>query len=168
MTTWEQLQQAFLADHRAMLRGFQELINALVAGDRQASGRAASELNAVAGPHIEFEERFLYPQVARTRGDTYLSRLYDEHDEVVAVLADIIDGSETAPHEPRRLDRSTVSRWVATLRGGIDHASACGTLLGELKSLSEPQQLEFLDRLNRLRDRGNCWTELNLHAAALP
>src|SRR6056297_1856118 len=151
MTTWERLQQAFLADHQAMLRGFQDLIGALSREDWDAAGRAAAGLDTTAGPHIEFEEKYLYPQVGRSRGDTYLSRLYDDHEEVAGALMEILqvlgDCNQTTP------SRTTVGRWLATLRSGIDHASACGTLLGELNGLPEERQREFLDGLTRLRDQ---------------
>jgi hypothetical protein len=161
MSTWERLQQAFLADHQAMLRGFQDLIAALAREDWEAAVRAASRLDTVAGPHIEFEEKYLYPQVGRSRGDTYLSRLYDDHEEVAGALTEILD--VLADPNEKTPSRATVARWMATLRGGIDHASACGTLLGELKGLPEERQREFLDGLTRLRDQAARWTELAFH-----
>lgn len=166
-TTWERLQRAFVEDHRAMTRGYRDLIEQLLANDFEAAGRAASRLDSIAGPHIEFEERFLYPLIGRSRGDTYLSRLYDEHEEVVDVLSEILAvlTQQSQPQKPQLAPQETpqegtVRRWIAQLRGGIDHASACGTLLNEIQSLAEDEQLRFLDGLARLREQGNRWTEL--------
>jgi hypothetical protein len=154
-STWERLQKSFVEDHRAMTRGYQELIGLLTAGDWVAASQAASRLDRIAGPHIEFEEKYLYPQVAKSRGNRYISRLYDEHDEAVTVLGEILQAGQ-----PARPADEKVAGWIERLRHGIDHASACGTMLGELKSLPEAEQRRFLDGMTRLREKGARWTEL--------
>ena len=157
-TPWERLQHEFVEDHRKMTRGYRELIDLLENRDFVGASHAASRLDTVAGPHIEFEEKYLYPHAAKTRGDTYLSRLFDEHDEMLEVLRQILHAAEDGATSDQ-----SVQQWIVQLKNGIDHASACGTLLSELKTLSENEQLTFLDGLTRLRDQGARWSELHCH-----
>ena len=113
-TTWERLQNAFVEDHRSMTRGYRELIELLDQGDFVAASHAASRLDTIAGPHIEFEEKYLYPHVAKSRGNTYMSRLFDEHDDVATTLVEILS---TAKHQPP--DQQSVARWLTTLIGRL-------------------------------------------------
>jgi hypothetical protein len=156
---WERLQRAFIDDHRAVTRGYRELIEHLQRQDLVAASHAASRLDTLAGPHIEFEEKYLYPQASAARGDRYLSRLYDEHEEILEVLVQIAGAAE------QPADAETVEHWVAQLRQALDHASACGTMLSELKALPESEQRKFLDGLMRLRQQGNRWSDLPCQAA---
>lgn len=159
-STWERIQQVFVDDHRSMMRGYRDLIALLKDRNFDEAAQAASQLDSLAGPHIEFEEKYLYPQVAKSRGDAHMSRLYDEHDVVLTVLVAL----EMLPHRDSP-DEETLQKWISQLQLGIDHASACGNLLIELKSLSEDEQLRFLDGLTRLQEQGTRWTQLQFSSS---
>lgn len=154
-TTWKRLQEAFIQDHRSLARGYRELIELLNQRDFVAASHAASRLDTVAGPHIEFEEKYLYPRAAQSRGDAQLSRLFHEHREILAVLNQIL--SAATGSSP---DDSTVQDWITQLQQASDHAAAAATLIGELQSLPDSEQLRYLDGLTRLRDQGSRWSEL--------
>ena len=155
ISPWQRLQEAFVEDHRSMIRAYKDLIQRLTERDFVAATHSASRLDTIAGPHIEFEEKCLYPQIAQTRGDAYTSRLYNEHDEVLAVLEKVLQlGAKGTPNDQE------LGTWIDALRLGIEHASACGSMLGDLRSLSETEQLQLLDGLTRLREQGSRWSEL--------
>ena len=97
---WEQLETAFVDDHRTMTRGYVELLAAIQSRDFASASRIAARLDELAGPRIGFEEQCLYPEVKKIRGDSYTSRLYEEHDEVLRALA--ATGAIARKHSPRR------------------------------------------------------------------
>ena len=154
--TWERLEKAFDEGHRSIIRGYRDLIGQLEQRNFVAASQAASRLDTIAGPHIEFEEKYLYSQITKSRGDTYMSQLYDERDEAMSALCQTL----RLPHRPAP-DDQTVTVWIEQLRRGMDHASACGTMLSELRSLPDEAQMKFLDGLTRLRESGSRWSELH-------
>lgn len=156
-STWDQLQTAFVDDHRAMTRGYRDLIEAIRSGDYLSASSLAVKLDRVAGPHIEFEEHCLYPTVSDSRGAEYTDRLYDEHAEVLSAIVDLQTISEASP--PPTKER--VAQWERKLQHGLDHAAACGSLLSHLGALSEAQQRTFLNHLLQLRRDGRRWSELH-------
>jgi hypothetical protein len=152
---WEQLQTANVDDHRTMTQGYVELLEAIQSRDLASASRIAAELDELAGPHIEFEEQCLYPEVKKIRGDSYTSRLYDEHDEVLSALVEFKSLSpESTP------DSGRVTRWAEQIQHGLDHAAACGSLLSHLQALSTPLQQQHLESLERLRKQGHRWSDL--------
>ncbi|WP_197454992.1 hemerythrin domain-containing protein [Stieleria varia] len=154
-TSWTRLQKAFVDDHRQMTRGYQHLLDLLGNRDFPSAAREASRLDTVAGPHIEFEERYLYPEVERVRGDDCTITFDPEHAGVLSVIAEL----RVLPHDAAPKAES-VAAWKQHLRSGINHASACGALLNELKDLPEDEQTALLTALMGLREKGSRWTEM--------
>jgi len=69
---WSPLATAFVDDHQQVTRALKQLKDALGRHDLSEAKRIAEELDPAAGPHILFEEVFLYPEVARARGRDYI------------------------------------------------------------------------------------------------
>lgn len=155
-STWNQLQTAFVDDHVAMTRGYRDLLEAVQAGDFGSASRIASTLDEIAGPHIEFEEQCLYPEVKESRGETYTTRLYDEHAEVLGAIVEL----QSLPEDARPTDER-VAQWKEQLQHGLDHAAACGSLLSHLGAQSVEQQQARFDELIRFRRQGHRWSELH-------
>ena len=154
-STWDQLQAAFVDDHRAMTRGYRDLLEAVQSGDFVAATRIASTLDQRAGPHIEFEEQCLYPEVEESRGEMYTSRLYDEHAEVLSAIVELQSIPDDATPSKER-----TAHWAKQIQHGLDHAAACGSLLSHLQAQSAEQQQQFLEDLMRFRQQGHRWSEL--------
>jgi hypothetical protein len=158
------LQRMFAEDHREMMRGFNQLLQALRSGRDQEAIALASKIDQVAGPHIEFEERFLYPVVRESHGDQYADRLYGEHDQVLQAIR-TLKALDTVPGDiPVSIPLSPEQReqLVGQLQVGIEHATSCGTLLSRLKSLSDQKQSELIRQLEACRSSGRQWTQLDL------
>jgi len=149
-----ELETEFLSDHKRMTRGFRDLIKALQANKPADAHRLAAELDFVAGPHIEFEERVLYPRVEGARGEEYGANLRHEHQVARSALQFLLD-HRNEPLEPQ--DRARV---IQQLRVGFEHAVACGSLLSHLTVLDEADQQAMLGQLRRYRDQKLRWTEL--------
>jgi Hemerythrin HHE cation binding domain len=153
--TGHTLKDAFLEDHQKMTRGLSELIH-LVEADRMALATSkARELDALAGAHIEFEETLFYPQVQKSRGEAYVANLYDEHQSGVEAIRAL-----EAIEDPNAVDDAERRRILGHLRRALEHAFSCGTLVSHLTSLSENDQQGLLTELERLREAGHLWTEL--------
>ena len=152
---WKQLQTAFVEDHKTMTRGYRDLLAAIEAGEYVSATTLATKLDALAGPHIAFEEQYLYPEVSAIRGSRYASQLYGEHAETLSVLVQL----QALPKDRRPTD-DELARWTLGLKHGLDHAAACGTLLSHLQTQSEEKQKEFLTALEDLRENGQRWSEL--------
>ncbi|MFY9255370.1 MAG: hemerythrin domain-containing protein [Fuerstiella sp.] len=149
-----QLEKEFIADHSSTSRGLKALKDALTSnGD--AVLEAARELDRIAGPHIAFEEQWLYPLVAKSRGHEFQHHMTSEHDEVVKALAEIKACDDLAT-----VSAASKAEWQRHLQTGLDHVVTCGTLLSHLSTLDETERAEMLQRLQDLRDVGILWTEL--------
>ncbi|MFQ5741686.1 MAG: hemerythrin domain-containing protein [Acidobacteriota bacterium] len=149
------LADAFLSDHKVMTQGFHRILKALERNDLKGAVELARRLDRVAGPHIEFEEEILYPQIRRNRGRDYVSRLYREHQVALQGIQTLLQspaGTALDPHEKEQL--------VGKIRTALDHAVSCGTLLSHLTTLDETRQEQILNRLRDLRSQGHRWTEL--------
>ena len=155
-SSWDQLRQTFIDDHQVMIRGYRDMLHALEQRDLAAAARLSAKVDAIAGPHIEFEEQYLYPAVKELRGDAYVSRLYDEHNEVLSVIAALQTLAEdVVPSDDE------ISGWKESLKAGLDHAAACGSLLSHLQALPDQQQRDYLDAIGRLRRQGRRWSEMH-------
>lgn len=149
-----QLEQNFVHDHQLTTKAIATLKEAIAEGDNDQIKVAAAELDRVAGPHIAFEEQRLYPLVAKSRGEIFVSKLLQEHQQVADALQEIRRSSlSEIPDETR-------SKWDRDLQTGLDHVVTCGTLLSHLSVLDAPAQQRLLADLQRLRYEAPLWTEL--------
>lgn len=153
---WNELRDAFVDDHRKMTQGYERLLTAIDAGDFASASNMAVRLDELAGPHIEFEERFLYPTVKSIRGEAYVSNLYDEHAKIVRAISEIASLQPGASPTAQQ-----AARWTTQLKHGLDHAASCGSLLSHLQVQSVEKQREYLQAIQRLRKGGTRWSELS-------
>ncbi len=150
----QSLRNAFIEDHRHLTQGLNRLLKALRADDFEEGIAIARELDRVAGPHIQFEEEVLYPEITRTRGTDFTDRLYDEHGTALQAIRTLLaaNGGSLSP--------STKAQVIEAAQTGLSHAVSCGTLLSHLTTLPEEMQERLLTRLQDLRADGRRWSEL--------
>ena len=149
------LPDAFVEDHRVLTQGFAGILDALREGDLPTARRLAERIDREAGPHIEFEERFLYPIVEQARGHDYAARLYQEHSVALDAICWL-----TAAEGPGPLEPAVEARVRRAAQTALDHAVSCGTLLSYLTSLDDVRQRDLLGELLELRRRGRRWRDL--------
>lgn len=154
-TASKRLQRAFIDDHRTLLRGYTQLIQTLETRDFVRVAEEACRLDRLAGPHIAFEERFLYPKVRESRGESYASKLYNDH---VVILETLIELQNL--ESDSELTNADLTVLTQRLRRGLDHAVACGSLLSQLQTLSDSEQAKALEQLDQLRAQAIPWSEL--------
>ena len=147
------LKEEFTRDHRKLTRGYLAIARALEKNELEKAKALADELDQVAGPHIEFEEEFLYPHVAEKRGDPFAARLYDEHSEILEAIRELRQCTEMSIENQKLLSDG--------MQVGLQHAATCGTLLSHLSVLPGPVQTQLLEEYLRLKKTGKRWTQLN-------
>ena len=156
------LRSAFLEDHRHLTQGLSRLLGALDKNDVPAAAAIAEELDRVAGPHIEFEERVFSPHLAETLGPTFVNHLYQEHQAGLNALKALVGHATGEAIEPAQQ-----AELKDQVKMALDHATICGTLLSQVTRVDPDREKRLLDDLREFRRRGHRWTELE-HDAAFP
>ena len=124
------LEEAFLDDHRHLTRGLTDVLDALKAEEDARAIEAADRLDRTVGPHMEFEERVFYPELAKIMGREYVRPLYGEHG----------------------VGRRAISRMLEHLLEGQPETEPEA-------DLSEAEESRLFDRLVELRERRVRWTD---------
>jgi hypothetical protein len=149
------LQRAFLEDHRHLTRGLTNIVGSLERGDEAGARREADILDRNVGPHMAFEEQVFYPELSRILGPEPVSHLYEDHDVGKHAVQKLLEGAGAGT-----LGEQERTELLADLRGMLEHAEGCGTLLSHLEGL-RPERLErLMAALVELRSQGIRWTEL--------
>lgn len=154
------LKDAFLEDHRRLTQGFAELMAAIDRNDIPAARKIAERVDGECGPHIEFEETILYPELRKARGKGFADQMYAEHHVGLGVIRRLVDlppGRPLLPEERRELRNDAQMM--------LDHVVGCGTLLSHLLSRPAQEQTRLLDRLLEYRQHNCRWTELEIQPA---
>ena len=149
------LSKAFMEDHRDLTQGFAQILLALRVNDLQRAALIAERLDRTAGPHIEFEEKVLYPAVAKDRGGQYTARLYREHRLGVELLVRLMESKGKTKLEALEREKS-----IQDVQIVVDHALSCGTLLSHLTILETEEQEKLLKQLLDFRQAGHLWSQL--------
>ena len=143
----------FLRDHQRFISLLRDVVVFVERGEIATARSLADELDRLAGPHIEFEEKILYPTTIAAHGVLLERKLLAEHGNFRAGLKQLLSASDA------RLSRPEFQQRVAAaLRGGLKHAESCGLLVSHLDQLTELEQQQALTKLNGLKREGRRWT----------
>lgn len=139
----------FRSDHRAVLRALLDIRKAIEGQDFRRAYELFDGLDKAAGPHMEFEERYLYPSLIPLLGEERVKALISDHQGAAEIVhkAKQILSKETVTDE----DIAQLNEFIRIF---LQHASDCeGTaLLAE--ALSQEQIDEFGKQLVALRSTG--------------
>ncbi len=149
------LGKEFVEDHSRLARCLVRLQEALQQNDLQQIVQAADDLDRVAGPHMQFEEEVLYPEVENVRGREFVGRLFHEHGIGLDMVKSILrrEGSESLSSSERK-------ELLHSVELTLEHVYSCGSLLSHLTELEQSRQTEMLDCLREFRRSEKRWTEL--------
>ncbi len=136
------------------------MIDAFQADDYETIAHLAEDLDRSCGPQVEFEERYLFPEVEEKWGEAYAVKLYKEHGEVIGTLMELQQLNLQSPPSSELKER-----WLARLRQGSEQVTTWNTLLNQLSTVSPEQKLQLLNRLQTLRKRGHRWSQLHPSSA---
>ena len=142
----------FLKDHQRFSRLLLAITRLLEDGKIDEARERARELDLVAGPHIEYEEREVYARLKQL-GETRVTNemLVGEHHQIRDAMKLLL--------ENEALDESQLQQAKAGFASGIRHAEHCGSLISLMSRLDQDQQAQSLVVLKELRDGGRKWSE---------
>jgi hypothetical protein len=149
------LRNEFLSDHRRLTQGLARIQQALQANNLALARRVAHEVDRLAGPHVEFEEQVLYPELARVFGRHFVQQLHHEHEVGKQALRALVTQGEAD-----LLDSSERAEILREVGAAMEHAFSCGTLLSHVDALEPADQARMLAQLDEIRTRGRRWTNL--------
>lgn len=158
----DSLHEAFLADHRALTRGLNDLRAALSQADTARACLVAGELDLRAGPHMEFEETLLYPALVRPLGAPAVRSLYREHAVGRAAIRQLQRLAEASADDEPHLDEPTRRALLEQVDTILEHVLGCGSLISHLDRLGAAEQRVMLGELRRLNRAGKRWTDIAL------
>lgn len=143
----------FLKDHQQFSRLIYEISNLLKANKIEKARERAKELDAVAGPHIAYEEAELYPRLAGL-GEKATSEemLVGQHHEAIDALRDLLNIPTPSEEQLKSIK--------AGFQDSLTHAEHCGSLISLLTQLEASEQTESLEVLRDFRKQGKNWTDL--------
>ncbi len=143
----------FLKDHQQFSRLLYQISNLLQEGNVELARERAKDLDALAGPHIAYEEAELYPRLAEM-GEISVTeeKLVGQHHDALDAVRALINAE--AP------DDKSLEAIQAGFQGALAHAEHCGSLISLLSRLDPQAQSASLEKLKKLRDEGTKWTEL--------
>ncbi len=110
----------FRNDHRKIRDLIMDLMAAFVQKDVVRADKLIEKLNAIAGPHFQFEEKTLYPELIPIYGLEYLEKLYVDHDLLIARIKEI-----KKLIKKNNLNEEDVDKGINLLRGLLPHLSDC-------------------------------------------
>lgn len=139
----------FRNDHRFVLQKLLEIRKAVDVGEYARARELVEALDNAAGPHMEFEEHFLYPSLSPLIGEERVQSLINDHKgaaELVHKAKEVLSKEQ--------LSEGDISFLHNFVQEFLQHASDCeGTaLLAE--ALPEDKIHEFREQLIALRSTG--------------
>lgn len=151
------LRDLFLEHHRLLIHGLKHLQELVQKGEIQLAAEEADKLDQLAGPHLEFEEIILYPELTQRLGSEFVKQLYGEHREGQLALRTLQRYKSGLP--PDELTTRQVNHQLQT---ALDHVSSCGSLLSHVNGMEPERQEQMLRRLQEINQEKYRWTQLPL------
>ena len=147
----------FRNDHRQIRDLIMNLIRAFIQNDILKAEKLLFILNEIAGPHFQFEEEVLYPELIPVYGPEYINKLYIDHDLVIArviKLKELISKSKLNPEE--------FDQGVRLLEGLFPHLTDCEGLSIMVETLNEKTIERITKNMEETRKKSNSlllWAE---------
>lgn len=148
------LVQEFHQDHTKVVQSLFNIREAITQRNPERLAAVLAEANRLVGPHFEFEERYLYPDLKPFLGEERLQRLLVEHDGVFRAVAALLRLSAKSPWDDNDV------RAAESYLGLIwEHPVTCDGLALYIERLPENQQGELLERMQEMRRKGTTLME---------
>ncbi len=153
LDTHSPLVSEFLKDHQQFSKLLLAVSTLLEEDKIEEARQRARELDEVAGPHIEYEERELYARL-KELGETRVTNelLVGEHHRIRDAMKLLLENES--------LDEQQLQEAREGFKTGIKHAEHCGSLISLMTRLDPDQQKQSLVVLRELRDGGRKWSEV--------
>lgn len=102
------------------------------------------EIAVLTGPHFRYEEEALYPGLVRFFGESYVEKLYADHDGAIRGAAELVEIAGKESWSARDVERGQ-----ALVRGILPHVSDCDGLSILVERLPD----SFIQNIFRVREQ---------------
>lgn len=144
----------FQDDHDWIRKILNQVLAACFLKDRNQAEERLNKLNAVCGPHYQFEEEALFAELLPIFGSEYIDKLFTDHDFVIARTQRLIElFSVKRSEEP---DFETAVRLLQSLQLQLVE---CESICPKIGSLSTKKTIKLKKALTEIRMKGLSLTD---------
>ena len=136
--------QGFRDEHRGGRDAFLGIGEALRARDRTRIGELMGRANTLIGPHMQYEEQVMYPELAVLFGDTYVERMLADHDRAFTVAGTLMEIAS----KPEITD-ADVDAGNAAIQDLLPHVTDCDGLVLAIEVLPRDAQQRIFEARHR-------------------
>ena len=140
----------FRNDHRQIRDLIMNLIRAFIQNDILKAEKLLFILNEIAGPHFQFEEEVLYPELIPVYGPEYINKLYIDHDLVIARVIKLKELISNSKFNPEECDKG-----LRLLEGLFPHLTDCEGLSIMVETLNEKTIERITKNMEETRKKNN-------------
>ena len=132
MSALQEFTEVFQTEHRQVRDLLLDLLQAFKAQDPAQARSLLAALAGATGPHFRYEEEAMYPQLIGIFGDTYVGKLFADHDGAIRdarELLSLVSRDELTPDQSER--------GIELTRRILPHVSDCDGLTIMVETLPE-------------------------------
>jgi hypothetical protein len=141
--------EGFRDEHRAGRDTFLEIGRALRERDTARIAELMGVANTIIGPHMQYEEQVMYPELAVLFGDQYVERMLSDHDRAFAVAATLMEIAA----KPEITD-GDIEAGAEAIQHLLPHVTDCDGLVLAIEVLPRDAQQRIFDARHRSFDQG--------------
>jgi hypothetical protein len=165
-TDLDRFVEGFRTEHREALHALLGISEAFRQRDAARIGELMAKVNAGVGPHMQYEEETMYPQLVQFLGPEYVEKMVSDHDRGFGMAGRLM---ELAAHDP--ITDADIAEADRLVKGQIPHVSDCDGLVVFIELLPPAQQQALFDSRDRALREGLTmmeWGERRGRAPAPP
>jgi len=132
--------EGFRNEHRAGRDAFLGIGEALRARDTARIGELMGRANELIGPHMQYEELVMYPELSVLFGREYVERMLSDHDRAFTVAATLMEIAS----KPEITD-ADVEVGNAAIQHLLPHVTDCDGLVLAIEVLPDDAQQRIFD-----------------------
>jgi hypothetical protein len=107
------------------------------------------QANTLIGPHMQYEEEVMYPELAVLFGDEYVERMLADHDRAFVVASTLMDIAS----KPEITD-ADIEAGNSAIQQLLPHVTDCDGLVLAVEVLPTVAQQRIFDARHRALDEG--------------
>jgi len=146
--------EGFRNEHRAGRDTFLSIAQALQARDSARINELMGRANALIGPHMQYEEQVMYPELAVLFGDEYVERMVADHDRAFAVASTLMEIAA----KPEISD-ADIEVGNTAIRHLLPHVTDCDGLVLAVEVLPADAQQRIFAARHRAFEEGTTMME---------
>jgi hemerythrin HHE cation binding domain-containing protein len=146
--------QEFHSDHQKVVNALFDLRQAIETSDVSRVRSILDSAEGLVGPHLKFEELYLYPALERFLGEYYARGLVNEHDAVIRSIRRIAQLTQKEAWSDVEHQSA-----MTNLELIYEHPISCDGLSLWIERLSAEKQFQLLEKMLEVRRQGTTLSE---------